>query len=245
MNNTLPDLPLALKSLFTGYIMVVGLGLLVAGGQILMTHGQADGKFGISVNDIVYSYYGDRTNSKLENKLNGSMKDKAPVEERTVLIKWARDGADQAEFKSTIKPIVEQRCAMCHGHKHMMMSLPDVTQYDTLKELAQSDKGADITSLTRVSHIHLFGISFIFFFVGYIFSMAVGFNKWVKSILIFVPFAFLIVDVAAWWLTKLNPQFAWMVIIGGFGYSLAATVMLFTSLYQMWVLPYLKKGSPH
>jgi len=55
MNNTLPDLPLALKSLFTGYIMVVGLGLLVAGGQILMTHGQADGKFGISVNDIVYS----------------------------------------------------------------------------------------------------------------------------------------------------------------------------------------------
>lgn len=243
MNNTLPDLPIALKSLFTGYIMVVGLGLLVAGGQILMTHGQADGKFGISVDDIVYSYYGDRTNSKLENKLNGSMKDKAPVEERTVLIKWARDGAAQTEFESTIKPIVEQRCAMCHGHKQMMMSLPDVTQYDTLKELAKIDSGADITSLTRVSHIHLFGISFIFFFVGYIFSMAVGFNKWVKSILIFVPFAFLIVDVAAWWLTKMNPQFAWMVIVGGFGYSLAATVMLFTSLYQMWFLPYLRKRS--
>lgn len=243
MNNTLPDLPIALKSLFTGYIMVVGLGLLVAGGQILMTHGQADGKFGISVDDIVYSYYGDRTNSKLENKLNGSMKDKAPVEERTVLIKWARDGAAQTEFESTIKPIVEQRCAMCHGHKQMMMSLPDVTQYDTLKELAKIDSGADITSLTRVSHIHLFGISFIFFFVGYIFSMAVGFNKWIKSILIFVPFAFLIVDVAAWWLTKMNPQFAWMVIVGGFGYSLAATVMLFTSLYQMWILPYLRKRS--
>lgn len=245
MNNTLPDLPLALKSLFTGYIMVVGLGLLVAGGQILMTHGQADGKFGISVDDIVYSYYGDRTNSKLENKLNGSMKDKAPVNERTVLIKWARDGADKTEFESIVKPIVDHRCAMCHRHKHMMMSLPDVTQYDTLKELAKIDKGADITSLTRVSHIHLFGISFIFFFVGYIFSMAVGFNKWVKSILIFVPFAFLIVDVAAWWLTKMNPQFAWMVIVGGFGYSLAATVMLFTSLYQMWVLPYLRKGSTH
>jgi len=239
MNNTLPDLPLALKSLFTGYIMVVGLGLLVAGGQILMTHGQADGKLGISVNDIVYSYYGNRTNSKLENKLNGSMKDKAPVEERTRLIKWARDGANKAEFESIIKPIVDQRCAMCHGH--MMLSLPNVTQYATLKDLAKIDSGADITSLTRVSHIHLFGISFIFFFVGYIFSMAVGFNKWVKSILIFVPFAFLIVDVAAWWLTKMNPQFAWMVIVGGFGYSLAATVMLFTSLYQMWILPWRRK----
>ena len=35
-------------------------------------------------------------------------------------------------------------------------------------------EGATITSLTRVSHIHLFGISFIFFFIGLIFSFAVG-----------------------------------------------------------------------
>ena len=61
--------------------------------------------------------------------------------------------------------------------------------------------------------------------------------------LIFTPFAFLIVDVAAWWLTKLEPNFAWFVMIGGFGYSLAATIMIFTSLYQMWILP-LRKSHP-
>jgi hypothetical protein len=107
-----------------------------------------------------------------------------------------------------------------------------------MKDIAKVDEGADITSLTRVSHIHLFGISFIFFFVGYIFSMAVGFNRWVKAVIIFIPFAFLVVDIASWWLTKMNPQFAWFVIIGGFGYSIAATIMLFTSLYQMWVMPW-------
>ena len=93
MGMTLPTLSLPLKSLFTGYIMVVGLGLMMAGGQILLTHGMADGKLGISVDDIVYSYYGNRKGSKLETKLNGSMKDKATPEERLTMIKWAREGA--------------------------------------------------------------------------------------------------------------------------------------------------------
>ncbi len=186
-NWSLPELSIPLKALFTGYIMVVGLGLLMAGGQILLTHGMADGKFGVSVDDIVYSYYGNRTGSKLESKLNGSMKDKASPEERMALIKWARDGAKESEWEPIVQPIVMQKCAMCHAH---IKSLPNVTQFDTMKDIAKVDEGADITSLTRVSHIHLFGISFIFFFVGYIFSMAVGFNRWVKAVIIFIPLHF-------------------------------------------------------
>ena len=49
----LPDLALPMRSLFTGYLLVVGVGLLMAGAQILLTHGMADGEFGISVDDIV------------------------------------------------------------------------------------------------------------------------------------------------------------------------------------------------
>ncbi len=232
----LPSLSLSIKALFTGYILVTGLGLMMAGGQIMLTHGMADGKFGLSVDDIVYSYYGNRKGSKLESKLNGSMKDKATPAENLTMIKWARDGAPETEWEPTIKPIVEAKCAMCHTGMHMS-SLPNLTRYTTMKEVAHVDHGAEIGLLTRVSHIHLFGIAFIFFFIGLIFSMAVGFNKWIKAFLIFVPFAFLIIDVASWWLTKINPGFAYMVIIGGFGYSMAAAVMLFTSLYQMWIMP--------
>lgn len=236
----LPSLSLSMKALFTGYIFVVGLGLMMAGGQIMLTHGMADGKFGLSVDDIVYSYYGNRNGSKLESKLHGSMKEKATPEENLTLIKWARAGADEAEWKATIKPIVDAKCAMCHAN---IPTLPNITKYDVIKDIAAVDQGAEITSLTRVSHIHLFGISFIFFFVGLIFSMAVGFRPWVKATIIFVPFAFLILDIASWWLTKMNPNFAYFVIIGGFGYSMAAGIMLFTSLYQMWVMPFKGQAS--
>ncbi|MDE2309214.1 MAG: elongation factor-1 alpha, partial [Betaproteobacteria bacterium] len=99
------------------------------------------------------------------------------------------------------------------------------------------DEGASIQHLTRVSHIHLFGISFIFFFVGFIFSFAVGVPKWLKISAIAIPFGFLIIDVLSWWLTKWNPSFAWLTLIGGFGYSVASTFMWFTSMYQMLILP--------
>lgn len=230
----LPSLSLSVKALFTGYIFVVGLGLMMAGGQIMLTHGMADGKFGLSIDDIVYSYYGNREGSKLEAKLNGSMKDKATPEENLTMIKWARTGASEEEWHSTIKPIVEAKCAMCHAN---IPTLPNVSKLEDMKLMVEVDHGAEVESLTRVSHIHLFGISFIFFFVGLIFSMAVGFKPWVKALIIFTPFAFLIIDIAAWWLTKMNPAFAYFVIIGGFGYSIASAIMLFTSLYQMWIMP--------
>jgi len=231
---TLADLALPIKTLYTGYLLAIGLGLLMAGVQIMLTHGMADGKLGLSLDDIVYSYFGDRSGSKLESKLNGSMKDNAPPEVRMALIKWANAGAPENEWKGTVKPQVDQYCAPCHANMPGLVNISDKAMMDTMTKV---NMGASVSTLTRVSHIHLFGISFIFFFVGWIFSYATGFSPMTKAILIFTPFGFLIVDILSWWLTKLEPNFAWLVIIGGFGYSLAATVMIFTSLYQMWIMP--------
>lgn len=236
--SSLEDLALPIRALFTGYLLTIGLGLLMAGVQILLTHGMADGKPGLSLDDIVYSYYGNREGSKLEAKLNGSMKENAPPEANLVMIKWARAGAPESEWESKIKPITDQYCVVCHAN---MPGLVNVGEKDAMIKVAAVDKGATIATLTRDSHIHLFGIAFIFFFVGWIFSFATGFNPIIKVLLIFTPFVFLIIDVASWWLTRINPNFAWLVMVGGAGYSLASTVMIFSSLYQMCVKPFLKK----
>ncbi len=231
----LPSLGLSIRILFTGYLLATGFGLLMAGAQILLTHGMADGKFGLSLDDIVYSYYGNRGNSKLESKLNGSMKDKAPEHVRAMLIHWARDGASEEQWNSTIKKEVHTYCTGCHGN---IPGLPAIGNYDVIKEVAKTDQGATVDSLTRVSHIHLFGIGFIFFFMGFIFSFSVGIPKWLKEVTIMLPFIFLILDIVSWWATKWYAGFAWFTMIGGIGYSLASTFMWVTSMYQMWVLPY-------
>ena len=68
------------------------------------------------------------------------------------------------------------------------------------------------------------------------FSFSVFVPRWIKIIVIALPFAFLIVDVLSWWLTKLHPNFAWLTIIGGIGYSLASLFMWAVSMYEMWIL---------
>ncbi len=230
-NTTLARISLPYKFLFTGFLLVIGVGLMMAGAQIMLTHGQADGKPGVSINDIVYSYYGNRSGSKLESMLNGAMKAMAPDDVRFKLIQWARDEAPEAEWKSDIEPLIQKHCVSCHNAE---ATIPDFTKLSNVKQVAAVDQGASISTLTRVSHIHLFGISFIFLFVGWIFGMSEFDFRW-KVILIATPFAFLLIDVMSWWLTKYYPVFAWFTMIGGFGYSVASTVMIFTSLIQMWL----------
>lgn len=228
----LKKLDTPIKVLFTGYLSTVALGYLFALIQILFTHGMADGKFGLSVDDIVYSYYGNRSGTVLETKLNGSMKDNAPEEERFKIIQWVRDGADEYDYKDDgIESIVQNRCVMCHNGGS---SLPNLSEFKTLKELSKQDEGATFSSLIRVSHIHLFGIGFIFMFVGLIFSFSETSSTKYKSIAIATPYVFLVTDILSWWLTKIHPVFAWLVIIGGSGMAISFAFMWTVSILEMW-----------
>ncbi len=223
------DLPL--RTLFTGYLVVIAVGLMMSFAQILFTHGMADGKLGLSVDDIVYSYYGNREGSRLEAKLQGSMKLMANEQDRAALIKWVRQGSPEAGWESHIQAVVAQNCVRCHG---VVPGIPDYRTFEGISVVTAIDEGATVPTLARVSHIHLFGIAFIFFFVCLIFSMATGIAPWIKATAIALPYAFLAIDVFSWWATKWVPGFAWLTIVGGMGYSLSSAYMILTSLHQMW-----------
>ena len=230
----LKELTPPIKVLFTGYLCTVGIGYMFALIQILFTHGMADGKFGLSVDDIVYSYYGNRSGTVLEQKLNGSMKDNAPEQERFKLMEWVRSGADDNEYKEDgIEKIIQTRCVMCHNKE--AADLPDFTSLKGLSAYTAQDTGATFASLTRVSHVHMFGISFIFMFVGLIFSFSETTTNQYKCIAIGMPYVFLVADILSWWLTKIHPMFAWLVILAGTGMAVSFIFMWAISLLEMWL----------
>lgn len=229
---SLRQLDTPVKVLFTGYLSSVAVGYLMALIQILFTHGMADGKFGLSIDDIVYSYYGNRSGTVLETQLNGAMKENASEQERFKIIQWVRDGADKEDYSdSGVETIIQQRCVMCHSGQ---TSLPNFNDFNVLKELSRQDDGATFSSLTRVSHIHLFGISFIFMFVGLFFSFAETSTTKYKCLAIGMPYVFLLVDILSWWLTKLDPVFAWLVIMAGTGMAVSFFFMWTVSVLEMW-----------
>jgi hypothetical protein len=230
----LKDHDTPIKVLFTGYLCTVGMGYLFALMQILFTHGMADGKFGLSIDDIVYSYYGNRSGTVLENQLNGAMKANASAQERFDIIEWVRNGADEKDYKADgIEKIIEERCVMCHNEA--ASGIPNFKEFEQLKALTTEDSGATFASLTRVSHIHLFGISFIFMFVGLIFSFAETTTVQYKCIAIGMPYAFLLADILSWWLTKIHPMFAWLVIFAGMGMAVSFMFMWVTAILEMWL----------
>lgn len=232
---------IALKALFSGYLIVVAIGYLMAVVQIQFTHGMADGEIGLSVDDIVYSYYGKRSGSVLEAKLNGSMKLMAPEADRLKIINWVHKGADEKSFNEKgIRKIIDTNCIACHNSA-AGLAIPDWTNFENIAKRAETDTGASFSSLARISHIHLFGIAFIFMFVGLIFSLAAGVPKALKASVIVMPYIFLILDISSWWLTKLNPNFAYLVIIGGGAMALSFGFMWIVSMYEMWIRP--RKGS--
>lgn len=229
---TFEEIPISLKALYTMMLLVLGLGYLFALIQIYEVHSGRDGNPGLSVEDIRIAYSGSKTDTKLEVAIKGPMSRMLSEEQRTQIIAWVRDGGSEESFKTDVAPIIEARCLACHDGKNP--HIPDLTQFSTIQELAQYDTGVSVGTLVRVSHIHLFGLTFIFGFMGLIFSHAYIKRRYVKAIILVIPFVAILVDVASWWLTKVSAGFAYAVIIGGALMGLSFAIQWIVSMYQMW-----------
>lgn len=227
-------LPLSMRVLFSAVLLVFGLGYCMAMFQVWENHANKDGDPMLTGKDLMIAYGGNPEGTKLETALRGAMADMLPAEKRQVIFDWLHSGAKEDEVGSKIEPIMQEHCVACHNPE-VNPHLPNFATPDGLKSVSAKDEGMTIHTLIRVSHIHLFSITFIFFITGFIYSHALVRPTWVKCVVIAIPFLTLITDVASWYLTKVWSGFAWMVIISGALMGTAFTIMWFTSMWQMWL----------
>jgi hypothetical protein len=230
------EFPLSMRTLFTGTLLVLGLAYLFAMLHLYNSHSGRDGHPGMSVDDIAIAYSGSDDATKLEAALMGPMSGMLPTDERGSIVGWVRRGLDRKEYENQIKPILDKRCLACHDGSNP--HIPNTDGYDEVVKLAEVDTGMDIFTLIRVSHIHLFGITFIFFIMGLIFSHAFVRPVWFKSLVVALPFMAIIVDVMSWYVTKMFPPFAWAVILGGGLMGMSFAFQWVVSMYQIWFSKY-------
>jgi hypothetical protein len=147
-------------------------------------------------------------------------------------VSWIKSGADKAEYETTVQSIVEQNCLDCHDGSNPHLS--NLDGFDNIQSVVEQDTGTSLHTLVRVSHIHLFGMTFIFFIMGFIFSHAFVRPIWLKSLVVITPFICIAADVSSWYFTKLYSGFAWVVLIAGGVMGLCFACMWVVSMYQMW-----------
>lgn len=228
------ELPYSLRALYTAVLIILSSGYLFALIYLFHTYSAKDGNAGsLSYQDLVIAYTGSGDASRLESALRGPMSTMLPADELTTIVEWVQKGSDRSGYETVIRPMLDERCMSCHDGSNP--HLVNLSGYDNLLKVTAQDTGADIFTLVRVSHIHLFGISFIFFILGLIFSHAYVRPVWFKCLVITMPFVAVAVDVSSWYFTKLYHPFAWVVMFAGAMMGLCFAFMWVVSMYQMWV----------
>jgi hypothetical protein len=227
------EMPFSLRVLYTATLLVLGMGYLFALIYLFHTYSGKDGNpRDLSYDDIVIAYTGSGKSSRLESALRGSMSVMLPKEEVAPLVAWLQEGAERTAFEKQIRPTLEKRCLACHDGSNP--HLANLSGYDNVKKVTERDTGTGIFTLVRVSHIHLFGLTFVFFIVGSIFSHAYVRPVWLKCAVMILPFCALAMDVSSWYFTKLFQPFAFVVMAGGGLMGASFAFMWAVSMYQMW-----------
>jgi hypothetical protein len=227
------DISVSEKILNTVFLLTIGLGYLFALANLYYTHQGRDGKAGLSINDVMIMYHGSHTQTRLGAAVNGIMEANLKYKsDKEVILRWLQSGAEEAGYTTTIAPILNRDCIICHTPS-ISPNLPNLTNYAGVLEVSKPGGGAPLPVLIRVGHIHIFGIAFILFFIGKLFILC-EMNRSLKRIAVVIPFAAMLVDVISWFITKTIPEFAYVVIGSGalMGISMAMQILL--SIYQMW-----------
>jgi len=226
------ELPISRRVLYSGVLLVLGLGYIFGLLYLYAAHAGRDGEPGLSVQDIVIAYSGTTEGTRLESALQGPMGNMAGQTDVVSILSWVQAGADRSSYEAQIRPIIEKNCLTCHDGSNPHLS--NLDSFENMQTVVEHDTGADLFTLVRVSHIHLFGLTFIFFLMGLIFSHAFLRPVWLKSLVVALPFVCIVSDVSSWYFTKLYSGFAWVVLFSGAGMGLSFATMWVVSMWQMW-----------
>ena len=113
MRNDIVATPLRYRSsneklLFSGFLLLIGVGYLMALTLIYFTDAELDGKPGISVQDIADNYYGNRSGTRLEAAIRGPMAAQLKsTTERDVIVNWLKSGESRSQFQKVVQPIMQ------------------------------------------------------------------------------------------------------------------------------------------
>ncbi len=235
--DSLRNLPMAFRALFSSFLILIGVGYLMALTYMYVVVIQPHRQMGEGLVAGISDQYHGSANGKtlIESALMGPMADKISVADRTIVLQWVHDGATAGGYPQ-VAPIFATDCAGCHMAD--AQSIPPLTSFGAVQKVARADTGTSLADLAEVSHIHLFGISIIFLLTGAIFALSET-PIWVRVFLVVVPYLTILMDIGSWWFTKyLDPAFfAYVVVVGGACMGLALAAQILIALWEMWMAP--------
>jgi hypothetical protein len=134
------------------------------------------------------------------------------------------DGKPEEPRAVKIKTLITQRCVRCHTTEDSEDSKAakyPLDSYERLKphvSAAAQSTGMSLPSLAQTTHVHLLGFSVLYGMTGLILAFS-SYPRAVRVFLAPLPLAAQVVDIAFWWLARLDdpygPMFARAIVVSG------------------------------
>ena len=119
MQIRLSQLSIQLKIAISSFLLSMGYAYLFAQINLQLNTRPADGDASglATVQDIVVTYHGDRSQTLLGQKINGSMRQYLPDEEDKIAIEqWINNGRTEEEYTEVVQPLMDAYCAVSYTH---------------------------------------------------------------------------------------------------------------------------------
>jgi hypothetical protein len=236
----LRDLSFPARLLVTLFLLGTAAALAAGEGNVLASHAGADGRPGLSWEDLRRTYHGREGWTLIASKVDGgSMEKHLPVpSERRTLLDWAASGAPREGF-APVREVLDRRCVRCHspGGEKEESAFAEAREAGARHELvvryAAPDRGMGTAARATTTHAHLFSLSVLLGLLGFVFLLT-DTRRPVKVAAVAVPFGGMFLDVGCWWLSILSPAFVAGIVAGGTLLAAGVAVLVVRPLWEMW-----------
>ena len=253
-----------MRLLLTAFLALIAIGYLIAVANIFERHGMADGKAGLSLDDIRAVYAGLRTAdasrgeaaSRMLTMIRGEMREYLSSDsDFGVLESWlkaggAQAGLDQGSARHTPRKIIVNDCLRCHakstdteiskessfGPDEFTVDYDSISRFATGKAKPGSDRAAPQYTLPRLILVsHQHMLSIP------VFTLIVGaifafarFPRRLRAIITPLPMLCVLVDFGGWWLARISDAGVLAVAAGGAVFGLAFGLQILVVLIDLW-----------
>jgi len=142
---SLPELPVAPRVLFSSFLIMIGIGYLMALSYLFLVDVKPGRDVGEGmVESLSEKYHGSTSGTRLEAALKGTMTDRPTAEERDQVYQWIHAGTTRDGYAKT-EPLFKQKCATCHSAQSGM-PIPPLTSFEDVKKVTAIDTGEACSS---------------------------------------------------------------------------------------------------
>lgn len=242
---TLREFGIGVRLGLTGLVLTMFIGFVASALHLYWHYEPRDQRDGLSIDDIRSAYHGIDAPSLLVESLQSGHPEPLSTDDRQALLDWLASDRISENYDSldlgddAPAEIIAASCLECHARSAPAAvrdsgAMP-LEYWDDVKKLAFAIKiePVPLKIIAVSAHTHALAMAPLTLVIGAL-AIATAFPRRFTAGLFAIAGLALAIDLAAWWLARIDGRWAYAIAGAGFAYNASSVLLLFMVLVELW-----------